>query len=291
MTMRRRDFLTASVTAAAAGVLSVDGVAQQSTAAGEEHPVGDFILRHTGNGLQIVHKNQPDRVLWDTAPEGAFLTAETALADVKDFGTPMGFFSINDTVSASYEKPTIDDIDITGSTATVSGTLTGAAGSGQYTFRFEALSTTSLRFVISAGAALGINRITLRVASVADEGFFGFGQQLTYLNQKGHLLPIVVQEHGVGRGRLIVTQRVDLFASQGGGNPYITEAPAPHFITSRLRSLFLENTEYSTFDMRPFDQVVMKVWSGTMTGRILYGTRQARQWFLTWGVAGPHCLN
>ncbi|MGD0421014.1 MAG: hypothetical protein ABSA68_15760 [Xanthobacteraceae bacterium] len=51
----------------------------------------------------------------------------------------------------------------------------------------------------------------------------------------------------------------------------MTEAPAPHFISSRLRSLFLENTQYSVFDMRSATHFQIKVWSGTMTGRILYG--------------------
>ena len=42
-----------------------------------------------------------------------------------------------------------------------------------------------------------------------------------------------------------MTRAVDLFASDGGGSPYVTECPAPHFITTRLRSMFLENLEYS----------------------------------------------
>ncbi len=60
-------------------------------------------------------------------------------------------------------------------------------------------------------------------------------------------------------------------ANGGGGNPYVTEAPAPHFISSRLRSLFLERTEYSVFDLRPANHFTIKVWSGVMTGRIVYG--------------------
>ena len=117
----------------------------------------------------------------------------------------------------------------------------------------------------------GVNRIPLRLGSSAEEGFFGFGLQLTYFNQKGNLLPILVQEHGIGRGRRFVTGAVDLFASDGGGSPYVTECPAPQFITTRLRSMFLENLEYSTFDLRQSDQFDVKVWSGVMTGRILYG--------------------
>ena len=107
--------------------------------------------------------------------------------------------------------------------------------------------------------------------SAPDEAFFGFGEQLTYFNQKGKCAPMLVQEHGVGRGRPIVTQLIDALADGGGRNPYITEAPAPHFISSRLRSMFLENTEYSVFDMRPADRADIKLWSGAMRGQIVYG--------------------
>ena len=80
-----------------------------------------------------------------------------------------------------------------------------------------------------------------------------------------------MQEHGVGRGRRFLTRLVDLVASRGGGTPVATECPAPHFITSRLRSLFLENEEYSTFDLRQARQFDIKVWSDTMAGRIIHG--------------------
>jgi alpha-glucosidase len=80
-----------------------------------------------------------------------------------------------------------------------------------------------------------------------------------------------VQEHGVGRGQPVVTEIIDHLANRGGGTAFVTEAPAPHYLSSRLRSVFLENTEYSTFDMRQPNQIDIKVWSATMTGRILYG--------------------
>ena len=102
-------------------------------------------------------------------------------------------------------------------------------------------------------------------------GALSHNHQLTYFNQKGNILPILVQEHGVGRGRPILTRTIDVLAKGGGRNPYVTEAPAPHFISSRLRSLFLENTQYSVFDMRRAETFEIKVWSGTMTGRIPYG--------------------
>jgi sulfoquinovosidase len=269
MNIQRREFLAAGAAALATGATPIVASAQSKALA---HPIGDFVLRRSASGLTISHKQALDRILWETA-DGNFLVAEVAQADIKDFGTPEAFFTITDTVRTSYGRTTIDTIEITGNTATVSGKLTGPGKTLQYKLAFEALSTSHLRFVVSAvgpGAA-DINRIRLLVASTKDEGFFGFGEQLTYFNQKGNVLPILVQEHGVGRGRPIVTELVDLFASRGGGNPYLTEAPAPHFISSRVRSLFLENLEYSEFDLRPADHVSIKVWSGTMTGRILYG--------------------
>jgi sulfoquinovosidase len=54
-------------------------------------------------------------------------------------------------------------------------------------------------------------------------------------------------------------------------SPYVTEAPAPQYITSQLRSLFLENKEYSTFDLRADNRVEVTVFSGVMTGRVLFG--------------------
>jgi sulfoquinovosidase len=53
------------------------------------------------------------------------------------------------------------------------------------------VSPAHLRFEISAEAdkACGINRIILRSASSLDEDSLGFGEQLTYFNQKGNVLP------------------------------------------------------------------------------------------------------
>jgi alpha-glucosidase len=265
--MRRREFLTASASAAA--IAAFASAAQSETPdEAKIHPVGDFVLRQVDRGLQVLHKSAPQKVLWETEPSGEFLVAETATAEIKAFGTPEGAYEIVDKVSASYAHPTIDAINTGGSRSTVLGKLSDRRDTIDYSITFEAISSSHLRFAISA---TGTNRIRLLLASVPDEAFFGFGQQLTDFNQKGNFLPILVQEHGVGRGRPIVTELVDVFANRGGGSPTITEAPAPHFISNRLRSLFLENSEYSTFDMRQANQIEIKVWSATMTGRILYG--------------------
>ena len=273
ITMKRREFLTASATAVVLAAAPGPASSQDAAVKGEHYPIGDFILRRLGNGLQVMHKRKPDRILWETAVGDAFLVAEVAKADIREFGAPEGTFSIVDAVSVSYERTAIETVTSATNGAVVSGKLAGEGGEVGFKLAFEAVSPTHLRFVLEAeGArAAGVNRIRLRSGSTRDEAFFGFGEQLTYFNQKGHVLPILVQEHGIGRGRPIITQLVDVFDRGSGGNPYHTGKPAPHFISSRLRSMFLENLEYSEFDLRPADHVDIKVWSGVMTGHILYG--------------------
>ncbi len=67
------------------------------------------------------------------------------------------------------------------------------------------------------------------------------------------------------------TDLVDAFFDGGGGNPYVTGIPAPQYITSKLNSLFLENKEYSVFDLKNLDRVEVKLFSDTLIGRIIYG--------------------
>jgi len=270
--MKRREFLVLAASSAATATLPV-APASAAEEAVEERAIGDFLVRRVGPGLQVAHSRAPQRILWETAANGNFLAAEKATAKVREFGTPEGSFEIRDNVSASYERPTVESFDGDATRASLAGRLSGKTGEARFQLTFEAINARHLRFVVTARAPDGapLDRIRLRLASVADEAFFGFGQQLTFMNQKGHRLPILVQEHGVGRGRPIVTRLIDTFANGGGGNPYVTEAPAPHFLSSRLRSLFLENYEYSEFDLRAADRLEIKLWSGTMAGRILYG--------------------
>ncbi|MGV3491990.1 MAG: alpha-glucosidase [Devosia sp.] len=268
MISRRNLFIAGAAGAAAMTALSAQ--AQDATTSAESWPIGDFLLFRDGDRLWVAHSTLQDRILWETAT-GDFISAEIATADVKDFGTPEGSFEITDTVAATYTWAKIDTVTASGSGATVTGTLRDHEGNpATYSIAFTAKSPSQLGFTVSSNLPT-INRIILRLASTADEGIFGFGMQMTYFDQKGHLLPIVVQEHGVGRGQPIVTQIVDVAGGNGGGTPYSTEAPVPQFITSRLRALFLENTEYSTFDMRDSDAIEIKLWAPVLTGRIVFG--------------------
>ena len=269
MKLRRRELFTAGVAAA----LTVSGLPRNAVAAtppATDYRTGNFIVRQHANGVQVLQVDGADRVLWETAPGGDFIGAETATAAIKEVGSPEGTFDIVDTVQAAYGRPTIDSVSTNAGKVVIAGKLTGDSGTVGYTLAFEAISTAHLGFAVAVDDPK-VNRILLAVESSKDEAIFGCGSQLTYFNQKGHRLPILVQEHGIGRGRLIITQLVDIFDHSSGGNPYHTSMPAPHILTSRRRSMFLENQEYSEFDMRPADRISIKLWAPTMTGRILFG--------------------
>jgi alpha-glucosidase len=49
----------------------------------------------------------------------------------------------------------------------------------------------------------------------------------------------------------------------------------PHYVTTEMRSLFLENYEYSSFDLQKEDRVQVEVFSSRMSGQILSGETPA----------------
>ncbi|KAH7440311.1 hypothetical protein KP509_04G100900 [Ceratopteris richardii] len=116
-----------------------------------------------------------------------------------------------------------------------------------------------------------LNRIVLTYASDSDEQFFGFGEQFSFFNLKGKRVPIMVQEQGLGRGDQPITAAVNLVAERCGGDWHNTYAPMPYYITSKSRSLFLEEYNYSVFDLTKSDYVQVQVHGGEMKGRILHG--------------------
>ncbi len=102
------------------------------------------------------------------------------------------------------------------------------------------------------------NRLYLTYASTLDEHFFGFGEQFSHVDMKGKRLPIFVMEQGIGRGQQPITLAADLTAG-AGGSWHTTYAGVPQYLTSKLRSLYLENNEYVVFDMSREDRVQVQL--------------------------------
>jgi hypothetical protein len=242
-------------------------------------PGGGFILQvATWSGaaaLRVVHATEPDRALWESVPGRGFLAAGVAETSIEENTTPASGFTLTDVNLIRFDRQTIDEVRVGEGTATLRGSVSGEKRTVGYSMTFSEPVPDHLRFEVVLTDPAGTppcNRVFLHYRSAPDEHFFGFGQQLTYFDQKGRLLPILVQEHGVGRGLPVVTQAVELaYGARTAGAWYTTEVSVPHYLTTRLRSVFLESSEYCVFDLRAADSAEIELFAGGMSGRILHG--------------------
>ncbi|RPI97999.1 MAG: alpha-glucosidase, partial [Chloroflexi bacterium] len=232
------------------------------SAIGQDAPGG-----YAGPRLTIAHRSAPGRWLWHTLRGETFVGAAEGLETVTE---TRGSYFFSDRLVSTCADQTIDGIDQLPSAVEVRGSLTCSDGKIiGYTLIFHAPASNQLAFSLSFGHPK-LNRAYLTYASDSDEHFFGLGEQFSRFDHKGQRVPIWVSEQGIGRGAQPVTALVNL-AARSGGSDTTTYAAVPHYITSRLRSLFLENSEYSVFDLRAADRVQISTFSGQMQGRILFG--------------------
>ncbi|XP_057947807.1 uncharacterized protein LOC131143487 [Malania oleifera] len=116
------------------------------------------------------------------------------------------------------------------------------------------------------------NRVCFTYSSEKTERFYGFGEQFSHMDFKGKRVPILVQEQGIGRGDQPITLAVNLISYRAGGDWSTTYAPSPFYMTSKMRSLYLEGYDYSIFDLTRQDRVQIQIYGDTVQGRILHGT-------------------
>ncbi|XP_038882634.1 sulfoquinovosidase-like [Benincasa hispida] len=126
--------------------------------------------------------------------------------------------------------------------------------------------------VLRAAEEFGeFNRVFLTYSSEEKERFFGFGEQFSHMDFKGKRVPIFVQEQGIGRGDQPITFAANLVSYRAGGDWSTTYAPSPFYMTSKMRSLYLEGYEYSVFDLTKNDRVQIQIHGNSIQGRILHG--------------------
>ncbi len=239
----------------------------------ERHAIGDFVVSWEGERpetgrLRVVAAAEPERVLWSTPPGRAFVGAGRGREQVRE---AYGHFRVRDHLLERCGGQRVASLRRVGAALEVSGTLRCASGPLDWTLSFAPLpeSGAQLRFALRLGRP-EFDRVALVWSAERDERFYGFGEQFSHLDVTGRRVPILVQEQGIGRGRQPLTFLVDLVAG-AGGDWASTYAVAPHYLTSRLRSVTLENGEFARFDLRAPGRVAVEVFANGMAGRILHG--------------------
>ncbi len=227
-----------------------------------------FEVRWTGGEAPALRIEQGGRTVWESLPGRAFVTAGRGTEQVHE---SRGLFSVKDALEERCVDQRVTGLGAQGpETVEVTGTLSCREGEVAYSLRFTPVSSRQLGFTLEVKDAR-YNRVALTQASEEDEGIYGFGEQFTWFDHKGLRVPILVSEQGIGRGAFPITLGANLTAG-AGGDGHSTYAAVPHFLTSRLRSLFLENTEVSTFDLREDEHITVELFSSTMRGRLVAGT-------------------
>jgi alpha-glucosidase len=217
--------------------------------------------------LTVMHTSNSDKILWATVPGKSFVMGGKGVESIHEI---KGSFFIDDEMQDRCEKQTINHLNVVNKVLKIAGQLECDSGKQlAYEFNLQAHSDNQLSFSASFKDA-SYNRIYLNYHSEKDEGFYGFGEQFTYFDQKGRRLPIFIMEQGVGRGSQPFTFLVDINASSGG-KWHTSYAGVPHYMTSKMRSLFLETSEYSVFDMTQDNEVQVSLFSSDIKGRIING--------------------
>lgn len=123
---------------------------------------------------------------------------------------------------------------------------------------------------IPSNKAAYYNRVWLRYGSDKEEAFFGFGQHYSRWNLKGHLVPVIISEQGVGRGLQPATFALNTFLHGVGSAWHTTYVAKPMYLTSRGRALSLVGPKVSFFDLTLPDIVTAEYWSCRSMRGILY---------------------
>ena len=251
---------------------SADGGAPDGTRA----RVGDFLLswEPATELLSVAHANDPERALWTSAPGPGWLRVGHADLHAEE---TRGSFRVDERVEFTCPLVQVQGL-WAGAGSEGSVDLVGRlddpfeeACAGELRVRFEQPSEGHLRLSVLLPPGSQLNVTVLRGALDLQEAVRGFGEQFSHVELRGHVVPVLSQEGGLGRGRWPISDAANLVSPGSGGDAFTTYAAMPYYLSSARRAFFLENTEYSVFDLSAPGRVVVRVHSGALTGRILFG--------------------
>lgn len=231
----------------------------------ENVSLAPFSFTINGNQLVIQHTSSNSKTIWTSPEDGRLLSANVTDLVIKDSHSS---YNIREKVSKACQVPEIQSYEQRGDEVTFSGIFLDC-DSLAFDLRFTIIDE-QLRFSLSVDDE-SFNHLSLQFESNANEQFYGFGEQYSYLNLKGKNIPVLSQEQGIGRGEPLLSTLVNLVVPGASGNTFTSYFSVPQYITDQHNAFFLENTQYARFDLRKDDRVTVNLFGDKMLGRILHG--------------------
>ncbi|KAL9545801.1 hypothetical protein MBANPS3_006978 [Mucor bainieri] len=246
-----------------------------------EFSTGHFKIQVDAQILCLTVKNVHGRIIWKSLHNQPFLS--TCLG--KDSVSPgdNGVFKITECSEKPSRLQTITKIQRENDTTIhIHGGLSAKLvlpTHMDYVMTFKEVSHRQLQFSVQVThrdpSMEDYDRLILTYESRADEHFYGFGEQFSHASVKGQKVPILVREQGAGRGAPAAASfkesALSMLGSYGSADNFATYASVPQYISSDIRCLLMENSEYMSFDMTEPDRISIRLESDTMRGRILDG--------------------
>ena len=121
-----------------------------------------------------------------------------------------------------------------------------------------------------AGSKLTTGTVSLLLQTASSEKIYGLGVQYSVRNLKGRVVPVLTSEQGIGRGLEPLTALLNA-AAKSGGSWHTTYSAIPHYVTSQLKSFFLEGSNYATFDMTANHEIKIQVFAPGFRSRAILG--------------------
>ncbi|KAF7722104.1 hypothetical protein EC973_003684 [Apophysomyces ossiformis] len=250
------------------------------------YSLGHFIVQVDAQAQALIIKNKIGRVIWKSLQNAPFISSscgEDTMVDNR----------IVETDEQSTRLQTITHVEHKGNTIRLYGGLSTKLVKPthlDYIFTLKELSSHQLQFMTKVThrdpSMENHKRILVTFESRSEEDFYGFGAQFLHGSLKGHKVPILVRDQGkptvrkYGKTGLyhvvqnVLTKQRGFVAQNsffGDDGHVATYATVPQYITSDNRCLFLENSEYVSFDLTKPDRVVIRLDGDNMTGRLVDG--------------------
>jgi alpha-glucosidase len=183
-----------------------------------------------------------------------------------------GNYQIEELTTSLSDLISIDDVTQTDNILNIFGYLSSSYNDNRISYNMSLTGTNDnqIKLSISLNSYNQSDVMYLSYYCEQDEQFFGFGEQYSNFNLQNKRVPIVVSEQGVGRG---IEPLSSSLPNGAGGNAFTTYSPKPLYITSYNRSIFLDISTISFFNLTSSTSNIVEVEVWNTNNVILYITK------------------